>query len=140
MAASLDPRVARFFQLGLRDQDDLKQFLYYFLAIEIEVHRVFGTVPLAQHVTNGAALDPRVSKSLALLLQNRDNWTNLADRFVWCVASVWKHLSDNDIEEFKKLKKVRDGIAHGDIMTPDHATVIGAQRLAKKIHSCNIAR
>lgn len=136
LADSLDPRVSRFFQLGLRDQDDLKRFLYYFLAIEIEVHRVFRTVSRAQHVMNGAILDPRVSTSLARLIENRaDNWNNLADRFVWCVVSLWQHLSDDDIEEFKRLKKVRDGIAHGNVASPDRASVLAVEKLAKKIHN-----
>ena len=135
IAGSLDLRVSRFFQLGLRDPDDLKKFLYYFLAIEIEVHRVFRTVSAAQQLQNGANLDARVSTSLAGLFESRNNWTNLADRFIWCVVSVWKNLTDNDIKEFKRLKKIRDGIAHGDISSPDRAAVIAVQCLAKKLHS-----
>lgn len=134
LAGSVDPRVSQFFQLGLRDGDALKQFLYYFLAIEIEVHRIFRTIPPATHVKNGATLDARISTSLARLIESRDNWTNLADRFVWCVVSVWKHLSDGDVVVFKQLKKVRDGIAHGDIASPDAASVVAVQKLAKKIH------
>lgn len=134
LAASLDPRVSRFFRLGLRDQDDLKKFLYYFLAIEIEVHRVFRTVSAAQHVQNGATLEPRVSTSLAGLIENRNNWTNLADRFIWCVVSAWKHLSDDDVKEFKRLKKVRDAIAHGNISSPNRAEVSAVESLAKKLH------
>lgn len=135
LAGLLDHRVSRFFQLGLHDQDDLKRFLYYFLAIEIEVHRVFRTVSRAQHVTNGVTLDPRVSSSLASLIESRlENWKNLTDRFVWCVVSVWKHLSDDDIGEFKRLKKVRDRIAHGEIASPDPAAVVAVENLVMKIH------
>lgn len=134
LAESVDPRVSQFFQLGLRDGDSLKRFLYYFLAIEIEVHRVFRTVTRAQHITNGATLAPRLCMSLNRLIEHRDNWTNLSDRFVWCAVSVWKHLSDADIEEFKRLKKVRDGIAHGDVASPDAASVLAVEKLAKKIH------
>lgn len=139
LAASLNPRVSRFFQLGLRDSDSLKRFLYYFLAVEIEVHRVFRTASRAQHVASGLVPVPRAAASLTRLLETRDeNWTNLADRFVWCVVSTWVHLDDGDIEEFKKLKKVRDGIAHGDIATPHPASVKAIERLARKIHANTI--
>ena len=106
------------------------------MAVEIEVHRVFRRVPRAQHITNGLVPIPRAMASLVRLLETRDeNWTNLADRFVWCVVSAWSHLTDADIEEFKRLKKVRDGIAHGDIATPDPASVQAIERLARKLHA-----
>ena len=135
LAALLDQRVARFFQLGAHDNDDLKKFLYFFLAVEIEVHRTFGNLPKAQHVARGVSAESRVAVSIARLIENRDNWTNLADRFVWCVASVWTHLADDDVDEFKRLKGVRDGIAHGRIARPEHADVAAVERLAQRLYA-----
>jgi len=133
-SGELSPRVARFFQLGSHDEDDLKQFLYYFLAIEIEVHRVFKSVPRVDHLANGADLNPRVAMSLRKVLEDRDeNWANLAERFVWCVASVWDHLGDDDVTEFRRMKKTRDRIAHGDIASPDRADVVAAERLLMRM-------
>jgi|CXWL01.1.fsa_nt_gi hypothetical protein len=134
LAAALDTRVARFFQLGMRDTDRLKSFLYYFLAVEIETHRTFKNFTPLQHLANTAAINGRVTVSVQQLLENRDNWTALADRFVWCVASTWVHLGDQDIEEFKRLKRIRNGIAHGDIASPDAADVVAIEALAKKVH------
>lgn len=135
LAALLDQRVARFFQLGAHDNDDLKKFLYYFLALEIEVHRTFGSLPKAQHLACSVSAESRVGVSIARLLENRDNWTNLADRFVWCVASVWTHLADDDVDEFKRLKYVRDGIAHGRIARPERADVQAVERLVQRLHA-----
>jgi hypothetical protein len=135
LASALNPRVSQFFQLALRDTDALKRFLYHFLAVEIEVHRVFSASSRAQHLAQGLEPNARTASSLIKLLETRDgHWTNLADRFVWCVVSTWVHLTDSDIDEFKRLKKTRDGIAHGEIATvgPDAARAI--ERLALRIH------
>ncbi|HNS22586.1 MAG TPA: hypothetical protein PKH24_18935 [Sedimentisphaerales bacterium] len=134
-AAVLNPRVSQFYQLGVRDQDYLKKFLYYFLAIEIEVHRAFRTISPAAHIANSATFEARVSTSLPRLLETRDNWAGLADRFVWCVVSVWKHLADADIQEFKRLKKIRDAIAHGDLAAPAPTDVVAVEKLVTRIHA-----
>jgi hypothetical protein len=47
---------------------------------------------------------------------------------------VWTHLADADVDEFKRLKDVRDGIAHGRIASPEHADVVGVVRLVQKLH------
>lgn len=134
LAETLDPRVSRFFQLGLRDTDRMKRFLYFFLAVEIEVHRAFAQVTKAAHLTNAAQFEPRLGRSLPSLLESRDNWMKLADRFVWCVASSWHHMNDDDVKEFKRLKGVRDAIAHGGLTSPDHADVMSIEALSKRIH------
>jgi hypothetical protein len=131
----LDSRVARFYQLATRDSDDLKRFLYYFLAIEIETHRVFKATSKAEHLNRAGLFDPRTGNAVKSLIEAKpENWTNLADRFVWCVTSAWTHLSAADISEFKKLKKVRDDIAHGTIPGPNPASVTAVERLATKLH------
>jgi hypothetical protein len=136
MAPLIDPRVSRFYQLASRDDDDLKRFLYFFLAIEIEVHRVFKATPRSKHIENAATLAHRVADSLARLLESRDeNWNSLADRFIWCVVSTWGHLTDRDVTEFKRLKKLRDSIAHGEVSTVPKAAVIAAENLSRRIHS-----
>lgn len=135
LAADLNPRASQFFQLGLRDQDELKRFLYYFLAIEIETHRVFRRVPPETHLQHAGALDSRTATAVgALLLAKGDNWRTLADRFVWCVVSVWTHLSNEDIKEFRRLKKIRDDIAHGNISRPAGRDVLAVEALAKKLY------
>src|SRR5262249_7258176 len=44
LASAMNPKVARFFQLALDEDDPLKKFLYFFLAIEIETHATFKRI------------------------------------------------------------------------------------------------
>ncbi len=133
IAGAMNPKVARFFQLALDEVDPLKRFLYFFLAIEIETHAVFAKIDHATLSVLIAAPDRVAVSTQAFFDVQRQRWTNLRDRFVWCVVCVWTHLCDADIEEFGRLKKVRDDIAHGSIATPPHSAVAEAEKLAAKL-------
>jgi hypothetical protein len=135
LSARVNKRAAAFFRLGRRDEDELKRFLYFFLAIEIETHRVFRTVSRRDHLRNVASYEARIGDAAERLLEQKaDNWVNLADLFVWCVASVWKHLDLEDVREFQRLKKIRDNIAHGNVAAPPTGSAAAAEALAMKIH------
>src|ERR1700730_1321152 len=119
IASAMDPKVARFFQLALDEHDPLKKFLYFFLAIEIETHATFAKIDHATNLSVLITAPDRVAVSTQDFFDGqRQRWTNLRDRFVWCVLCVWTHLCDADVEEFSRLKKIRDCIAHGSIATP----------------------
>jgi hypothetical protein len=136
LSERVNKRVAKFFQLGRRDDDELKRFLYFFLAMEVETHRVFKTVPRTAHLRNVATYDARIGAAVEQLLEHKaDNWRNLNDLFVWCVASVWKHLDVEDVQEFQRLKKIRDDIAHGNIAEPRTGSAAAAEALATKLHA-----
>lgn len=135
LSARVSKRVAAFFQLGRRDDDELKRFLYFFLAMEVETHRVFKSVPRRDHLRNVATFDARIGTAAEQLLEQKaDNWVNLADLFVWCVASAWKHLDVEDAREFQRLKKIRDDISHGNIAEPPRGSAAAAEALATKLH------
>lgn len=135
VSARVNKRVATLFRLGRRDEDELKRFLYFFLAMEIETHRVFKTVSRRDHLRNVATYDTRIGGAAEHLLEHKpENWANLADRFVWCVASVWKHLGVEDASEFQRLKKIRDDIAHGNIAEPPAGSAAAAEALATRLH------
>ncbi len=126
--------MSRLFSLGLGEEDEFKKFLYFFLALEIETHAVFGRIdhPTAlNELFRGAA---RTRESTLLLLQRQaDQLRNLYDRFVWCAASVWKNLRDEDVAQFKSLKQARDDIAHGTISEPPQGFARQAEQLAHKV-------
>lgn len=114
IANSMNHKVARFFHLALDEGDPLKKFLYFFLAIEIETHATFASINHAANLSKLIAAPPRAAQAAqGFFEEQRQRWANLRERFVWCVLCVWTHLSDADIEEFKRLKAVRDEIAHG---------------------------
>lgn len=134
LAPILNPKASRFFALGLGEDDELRKFLYFFLALEVETHAVFGridhSVSLRKLLNSGAPL----GQSTVLLLQRQvDQLKNLHDRFVWCAASVWTNLHDDDIAQFKRLKQARDDIAHGSSSEPPAGFARLAEQLAHKL-------
>lgn len=134
LAPQLNAKAARFFALGLGEDDELKKFLYFFLALEVQTHAVFGRIDHAgaiQKLTNSTL--PAKPSAVALLQRQVDQLRNLNDRFVWCAACAWSNVDDADVAQFKKLKSVRDEIAHGSASEPPHSYATLAQRLAKKV-------
>lgn len=133
-ASRLNKRAAAFFALGVEEADQLKKFLYFFLSLEVETHAVFGRI---QH---RATLESAVAESqsariaaIALLERQVSGLGNLLDRFVWCAACKWAHLSDEDVETFKRLKGARDAIAHGRASEPPQGYAREAELLAHKV-------
>ncbi|MCQ1548740.1 MAG: hypothetical protein NOF05_07950 [Candidatus Accumulibacter phosphatis] len=131
-APALNQRAARFFALGVGEDDQLKRFLYFFLALEVETHAVFGRI---DHETQTTTLLSGVtSTSTAKLIEAQvASLGNLFDRFVWCAACIWRDLAEEDITLFKELKGARDAIAHGRESEPPAGFARSAEILAYKI-------
>lgn len=117
LAARMSPKVSHFYYLALKEDDPLKRFLYLFLTIERQTHAVFKSTDHGSH--------------MAVLLQAPRK--SLQERFVWCAQTVWTHLTDDDVEDFKKVRKVRDQIAHGEIAEPYSEAVALVERVAAKL-------
>jgi hypothetical protein len=134
LAPQLNAKAARFFALGLGEEDDLKQFLYFFLALEVQTHAAFGRIDQAAALEKllDRAAPPKLS-AVALLQRQADQLRNLFDRFVWCAACVWSDIDDVDVEQFRKLKTARDGIAHGSVSEPPSGYARLAHQLAAKV-------
>lgn len=129
LASTLNERVARFLFLGSSEDDQLKRFLYFFLALEIQTHATFRTL---DHESNLGTLvnSAKINEpTKALLLAQISSLKGLHDRFAWCAASEWKHLSADDVTLFKQLKQARDSIAHGTTAEPP----TGYARLAEQL-------
>lgn len=134
LAPRLNAKVARFFALGMAEEDELKKFLYYFLALEVETHAVFGRIDNAQALRK--LLDPTsppIPTVVALLQRQADQIRNLFDRFVWCAACAWTGITDADVDQFRQLKATRDNIAHGTIAEPPGGSAQLVQQLARKV-------
>jgi hypothetical protein len=129
----LNAKAARFFALGAAEEDDLKKFLYFFLALEVETHAVFGRMNHAQALRK--LLDPKapIPSAVALLQRQVDQLRSLLDRFVWCAACAWVGITDADVADFKKMKTIRDDIAHGTIAGPPRGSAQLVQKLARKV-------
>ena len=133
-APKLNQRAARFFALGAGEDDELKRFLYFFLALEVETHAVFGRIDhLSQTARLLAGMSSPSATTLSLLSSQVATLGNLFDRFVWCAACTWTELTETDTELFKKLKSARDAIAHGRESEPPTGCARSAEILARKI-------
>jgi len=134
LATSINPKVSRLFSLGLNEKDEFKKFMYFFLTLEVETHAVFGRIDHAQSLATLLGGAPTSRPSTADLLKRQaDQFRNLFDRFVWCATFVWSGLREEDVEQFKALKKARDDIAHGTISEPPGGYARLAEQLAHKI-------
>ena len=133
-ASHLNSRAAGFFALGVGEDDQLKKFLYFFLALEIETHAVFGRINHRTKMQATIAKDPPARLATTQLLQKQvESLANLFDRFVWCAACTWTDLTDADIRLFKSLKDARDAIAHGRASEPPNGYSRSAELLAHKV-------
>lgn len=134
IASGINQKVARFFHLALHEDDPLKRFLYFFLSIEIETHATFGTIDHTKKISSLLLAPAHAAVTTQAFFDGqRQKWTNLNDRFVWCVLCNWRHLSDSDVQEFKRLKTIRDEIAHGSLATPPMDAVRAVEKLAAKL-------
>lgn len=139
IANNVNMKAARFFRLALEEEDLLKKFLYFFLAIEIETHATFAKIDHLEMLSKLIAAPSRAALSTQILFDGqRKRLVNIGDRFVWCLLCTWTHLSDMDVEEFKRLKKIRDDIAHGSIAAPPASAAVAAEKLAAKLLSTSV--
>jgi hypothetical protein len=133
-AERFDRKVARFHYLAETAEDQLRKFLYYFLALEVNTHRVFQTVTdnaLAHIRTSERARLARLAPSV---LEHEDRPRTLRDRFVCCALVVWTWLLDTDITSFVQLKAVRDDIAHGSLDEPPPTSIPAVAQLLRSVH------
>lgn len=134
LAVSVDSTVANFFRLALGEEDSLKRFLYFFLSIEVLTHRTFSKIKHLEHLSNLSSPTDRIQLASASFFGDSiRSWTNLRDRFLWCAHCVWTELDQSDVAEFARLKRIRDGIAHGDVTTPAGGDVLAVEKLAIKL-------
>lgn len=119
-AAAIPAKVARVFRLGLEEEDLFKRFFFLFLAVEIQTHSTFKAMKKADGRSRG-------------MRQQRDVLRTLAGRFDWCAQAVWRGLTVEARHDFRKLKKVRDDIAHGTVTEPSAASVRAVEYLAGEL-------
>jgi hypothetical protein len=133
----LRPKSTRLFLNALTEKDDLKRFLYFFFSIEVEINDKFKSIN-PEVVLNSllSASVPGSSAEAAASVLARDiekRLSTLSDKFIWCANSVWPHIDSESIDRFKRLKKLRDDISHGNIVELPFGAAVEAETLARKI-------
>lgn len=134
LAGEIDYRLAGFYRDALSERDPLKRFLFLFLTIERQTHTTYQSIDHLSYISEMTKLPSRINVTAAYFLnQQPARWTSLRDRFVWCGLTIWTHLTDEDVESFAKLKKIRDKIAHGEITEPPRDALDLVERIAAKL-------
>ena len=136
MAPAIDARTSVFFSLGLKEGDETKRFLYFFLSLEININTAFRSYRAT--VTAPKSLDQirhctRLSRTASLHdPRKKVDWIDLTSRLTYLAIHKWKALGDDDIDEFKILKGWRNDIAHGDLTEAPVGAALRAELLAVK--------
>jgi hypothetical protein len=135
-APKLNKKAAGFFTLGIAEGDELKSFLYFFLAMEVFTHATFKSINHDSAIQAFLVPGHAAHTSFSELVHRQTNFlTNLLDRFIWCARCRWIGIGDSEISEFKELKKIRDDIAHGSIPFPPEGASSRCRALAIKLLS-----
>jgi hypothetical protein len=134
--SQLDSRVSSFLHLALEEDDMLKKFLYFFLVLEIYTHQTFKKIDFRNYVNNINQIPDRIKISGELFfLERQAESKTLSQRFHWCAILIWVGIDDNDIENFKSIKKIRDKIAHGENICEPMLPIDTIERLCLKVLS-----
>ena len=134
LAARMDPKVSHFYHLALKEDDPLKRFLYLFFTIERQTHAAFKSIDHGSYMAGLFQAPARLQATgTAFFGTQRERWKSHHERFAWCALTVWTHLTDDDVDTFAKVKKVRDQIAHGEIASPSAEAVGLVERVAAKL-------
>lgn len=124
-------RIAEFVYNGEVEEDNVKRFLYYFVAIEIGTHRAFKGTDKSSTSILSSDIPAHIKHQGSQLLQKQyADLKALADRFVWCAIVAWSNVTDADVLEMMRLKKIRDDIAHGNVITVRSEDAEAARSLA----------
>lgn len=101
--------VCRNFYVALNEPDKRNQFLFYFYFIETYTNITFSG----------------------------DRNFSIAEKFIWCKNNIWNHIDESDLNNFRKIKKVRDKISHGKHMERSRLPIEKTRELAVKLLSAN---
>ena len=112
LLSKIDAKMVDFLYLGLKEKHLIQRFLLMFISIERSTHMAFKRLK---------AKTPDVELN------------KLNERFEWSVQNFWKNLGANDIQTFKRLKLIRDKLAHGETTYVSEHDVVQVEALAKQV-------
>lgn len=137
LASGVGEDVARFFHLGIGEADPTKRFLSFFMTVERQTHATYKSASSHRQLSTLSQVPGRLRMTCESFLTERqsqpDEMKNLQDRFLWCALMVWAQVSDDDVQAFRQVKKVRDRIAHGEVSSASAVDVAKVERLAVKL-------
>jgi len=132
LAQNIPNRVAYFFEIATQEKDKFKQFVYYFLAIEIYIQKLFKK---EKQELDNSSLFNFVHSDIKSLMKDCliNDKANLLDKLIWCYLLKDNKIEETDINNFKLIKKYRDRINHGEIIDEESLPIELAKQLALKL-------
>jgi hypothetical protein len=100
-----------------RDNDELRRFIFGWSALEILISKLFSEYE-KQFVQNLVGAHP-ANNSLRYFERVREVMQgkySIIDKFVIVAACIGDDRSEADIENFTKIKKMRDALLHGEVI------------------------
>jgi hypothetical protein len=115
LCSVLDWKVSRFIFMALNETDYLKQFLYYFIFIELFTQCEFKKIDSVNSAEHASNIPARI-KIMGTALSNKSisQAKTLSLKFLWCSLILWGEINDSDIKLFRGFKKIRNDTAHGN--------------------------
>lgn len=126
-SSHLDSNVAGFFDLALKETDPTKQFLLFFIALELLTKTEF------------AKRYPSIASSVISATLPAKKRADLQHQFSWLQKHALTSLSGRCVDSFERLRKVRNRIAHGGIAAPDPQSLAEVKTLATAVLSAVMA-
>ncbi|WP_129780370.1 hypothetical protein [Peristeroidobacter soli] len=139
LASEIDRKVAALIYLATNEVDALKRFLFFFLAVEVETHRSFGATDVARISSILDASLPSLAITTAFLKEQPERLKTLKERFFWCSIFAWPGMTTTDVDEFVRLKAVRDKVSHGQLTEPPSDAVTMIEKLALRLQRYRIS-
>jgi hypothetical protein len=139
--SQLDSKVSFFLYSALQEKDRLKQFLFFFLSIEIYTNQIFKTLKKSdfkKYRNKEKDIPDRIKvsgKEFIFDKKSEDKRGELFNHFLWCTILAWERIDDNDIGGFILLKQFRNDIAHGENISEAMLPIDMIERLCLKILS-----
>lgn len=128
------PRVASLFYSGLKEEDRFKKFMNLYQSLEIFIHKTFAQINFENHVDKISSFPGRLEKTAKNFFINIQGQSrNLTQRFMWCAILQWERLEDLDVENFKKIKKTRDALSHGEEIPESNLQIEELENLLLKV-------
>ncbi|ACM39279.1 hypothetical protein Avi_9528 (plasmid) [Allorhizobium ampelinum S4] len=119
----LDRKVAGFYDLALKETDPTKQFLLFFIALELLTKTEFAT------------RYPSVANSVSAATIPANDRKKLEHQFSWLQKNVLTSLPQQCVDSFQRLRKLRNLITHGGIASPEPQSLGEVKLLATTILS-----
>lgn len=140
---AIDSSLSRVYKLYIqgvsRENDELRRFMFSWSALEILINKVFSEYEKL-FIQNLLGADP-VNNAQRYFDRVRDVMKEkyrIMDKFIVIAACIGKDSVEADIEEFGKIKKIRDTLLHGEIMDEKSLPVAETVRLLWKYMRCHL--